>query len=326
MVPGKNIGNHVDHLFAAREVQQRSCQQPPESFPLVGIGNHDCKLTAAAVRDPHQARDADDGTLAFGNQHHLPVVIGKADAGEPVMVRPRLQLDRRKVSLIHGPFGQAPVECNHLRLILGTDGAYYDLRAIKQSSRLHFVQWIGANGGTGQVGFRRVNGMQNNASVQGDQAGGPGEQRVDVNLLDPRLRNHKLAELDQQFLQLVNIHGSAAADAIECGPDPGSLHQTARQGGVQRRQSQGMVFVDLYKLASRTEEQHGAELRINAAAQNQFVAFQAHHGLNGDALKIGLGRMFNHRPPDVAKCLTHRSGAGQVELHSAHVGLMRNGL
>ena len=48
-----------------------------------------------------------------------------------------------------------------------------------------------------------------------------------------------------------------------------------RQRGVQRRQGQRAVVEDLDELAAGAEQQHRAELRVDAAADDQLVAVAA---------------------------------------------------
>ena len=43
---------------------------------------------------------------------------------------------------------------------------------------------------------------------------------------------------------------------------------------VERRQGERAILIDLDQLAARAEQQHGAELRIDAAADDQFVALE----------------------------------------------------
>ena len=52
---------------------------------------------------------------------------------------------------------------------------------------------------------------------------------------------------------------------------------------IQRRQGQSAVAIDFDELAAGTEQNHGSKLGIDAAAENEFVAFQSHHGLNRHA-------------------------------------------
>ena len=122
---------------------------------------------------------------------------------------------------------------------------------------------------------RVVRVVQDHAGVEGDQALGRGEQRVDVDLLDPGLLDDELAEADEQLLQRARSTGARPRTPLQRLEDAGLLHHPPRQRGVQRRQGQGAVLEDLDQLAAGAEQQDGAELRVEAAADDQLVAVEA---------------------------------------------------
>ena len=66
--------------------------------------------------------------------------------------------------------------------------------------------------------------------------------------------------------------GLAAAHALERGVNFRALHHAARERGVERRQAERAVLEHFHQLAARAEQQHRAELRVNAAAEDDFVA------------------------------------------------------
>ena len=74
---------------------------------------------------------------------------------------------------------------------------------------------------------------------------------------------------------------------FERGVDLGPLHHAACQRRGQRRQAQRAVLEDLHERAAEAEQQHRAELRIDAAAEDELVAVAVDHGLDGDALEVG---------------------------------------
>ena len=71
------------------------------------------------------------------------------------------------------------------------------------------------------------------------------------------------------------VHRLAAAHTLQRGVDAGLFHHAAGQRGVERRQAQRAILEDFHQLSAQTEQQHGSELRIDAAAEDQFVAFQS---------------------------------------------------
>ena len=116
--------------------------------------------------------------------------------------------------------------------------------------------------------------MHDHPRVQRQQPLRRGEQRVDVDLLDPALLDDQVAEPDQELLERGQVHRRAAAHALERREDLGLLHHPPRQRGVERRQAQRAILEDLDELAAGAEEQHRAELRVEAAADDQLVAVE----------------------------------------------------
>ena len=100
------------------------------------------------------------------------------------------------------------------------------------------------------------------------------------------------------------------------------LHHPAGQRGVERRQRQCAVLEDLDELASRAEEQDRAELRVEAAADDQLVAVELDHRLDADPLEVFGADALSDRRLDGAVSLADRRGVRQVELHAADVGLV----
>ena len=109
--------------------------------------------------------------------------------------------------------------------------------------------------------------------------------------------------------------------------DLGALHHAAGQGGVERRQGQGLVLEDFDQLAAHAEQQHRPELRVDAAAQDDLVAVgQLDHLLHGDALEVLGALLLGHRGLDVVEGLAHVGLVLEVQLHAADVGLVGDGL
>ena len=73
---------------------------------------------------------------------------------------------------------------------------------------------IGPDGGLGQRRFRGLWVVQHDARVQGQEASGRGDERIDVNFLDPRLLDDQLAEAHQQLFQRGDVHRGASAHAL----------------------------------------------------------------------------------------------------------------
>ena len=110
---------------------------------------------------------------------------------------------------------------------------------------------------------------------------------------------------------------------LQRGVDPGLLHHPPGQRGVQRRQRQRAVLEDLDELAAGAEEQDRAELRVEAAADDQLVAVELDHRLDGHALEVLRRRRARATDASMAPIgAADGVGVGQVELHAADVGLV----
>ena len=97
-----------------------------------------------------------------------------------------------------------------------------------------------------------------------------------------------------------------------------------RQSGIERRQTERSVFEYLDKLASRAKEKDRTELRVQAAANDQLVAIELDHGLDAHPLEMLTTTVARDTGGDRLISLAHGVLAGHVELHAAHVGLVRD--
>ncbi len=143
--------------------------------------------------------------------------------------------------------------------------------------------------------------------------------------LNARVLHNQLAEAHENSFQVLEIDRCPAANALQRFVDVRLLHQALRERGVERRQSQSAVAVNLHELAARTKKNDGAELWVDAAAQNQLVSLQLHHGLDGDAEERFRPGSFAHRGFDFGERATDRVFRCEIELHAADVGLVRDG-
>ena len=128
------------------------------------------------------------------------------------------------------------MESHHQRFVLGPDRPDYNGCAARGRPRNDVLGGIGADGGARQLVRIDLRAMEDHPGVERDQPSGRGEQRVDVDLLDPGVFDHQPAEPDQQPLQRAEIDGSVTApDALQELEDPGLLHHPPRQRRVQWR-------------------------------------------------------------------------------------------
>src|SRR3712207_3191675 len=121
---------------------------------------------------------------------------------------------------------------------------------------------------------------------EGDQALWGGQERVDVELFDPGLLDDELARAHEQPLQGADVYRRPAPDATEGLEDAGPFHHSPGERGGQRREGEGPVSVHLDQRATGPEEQDGTELRVRAAADDQLVAVEVDHPLDGGSAEV----------------------------------------
>ena len=138
--------------------------------------------------------------------------------------------------------------------------------------------------------------MDDHPRVERQQAIGRGEQGLMSISLIHRCSTTRSAEADQELLERGEVDRPAAAHALERREDLGLLHHPPGQRRIERRQAQRAVLEDLDELAAGAEEEHRAELRVEAAADDQLVAVELDHRLDGHAVEMpGAGAVA--RPP-----------------------------
>ena len=90
------------------------------------------------------------------------------------------------------------MQLDEKQFVFGTDRTDLNLHTILHCGRPHVTLRIGSNGEARNVLFLCFLGIYNDACIERDQAVGRGEQRIDVDFLDPALLNDQLTEADEQ--------------------------------------------------------------------------------------------------------------------------------
>ena len=90
----------------------------------------------------------------------------------------------------------------------------------------------------------------------------------------------------------------------------------------ERRQSQRRIVKHLHQLPARAKQQHRPKLRIHAAAEDQLVAIQPHHGLHGHAHEILRTGFLADAGLDGAKRGPDRFFIRQVQFYATHIALV----
>ncbi len=172
-----------------------------------------------------------------------------------------------------------------------------------------------------------ASGVDLDAGVERDRAGGVRQKRVDVD-------RHDAGEIDNQLRQALErrrnrlaIGRLAVAIARQEATDAGALDQIAGKHAVERRQRDRGVVHHLDGDAAGTEQDDRPEDRIVAHAQNQFLRmFAHHHRLDGIALDIGLRRVLANPALDLGGRRAGRLGRAQIEHDAADIRFVRDRL
>ena len=141
----------------------------------------------------------------LGDQRHLAVVVYKADARQALVGRTLVEVHHVEVAHVDALFGEGLVEAHHQGLVLGPDRAYRHWRAVAQLFVGDVLLRVRTDRRSWEVLFLRLGVVQNDTGVEGYQALGRGQERVDVELFDPGLLDDELAYANEQPLQGADV-------------------------------------------------------------------------------------------------------------------------
>ena len=272
----------------------------PSPWPWKRSPTSRANSASLAAVELAQAADAEDlvvagrGVLAVGHQGHLAVVVDEADPGQAVVGDARAQLHRvevaeRDASARRASRGTATSSGSSS----GRIGRITSARAVLGGPGGDVLRRIGADGGPGQLVARRRPGRGRSpgrrapASRSGEASNG----LMSISLIQGCSTTSWLKRT-RSCSSAARSTGWRPRTPFERREDPGLLHHPPGQRRVQRRQGQRAVLEDLDELAAGAEEQHRAELRVEAAADDQLVAVEPDHRLDGHALEVpGAGAL-----------------------------------
>src|SRR5512132_2972711 len=180
---------------------------------------------------------------------------------------------------MHTAIGKRFVKFDHERLVLRPDRTNGHFNAAN-FSRDHVIGRVWPDWRSREFGFAYLRIVQDHARIQRDDLFGRNEERIDVDFLNPALFDHQLAEAHQQFFQGGQIDWAASTKAQGSAVNLRSLHQSPRQGAIQRRKAERAVFENLNKISAGAEQKHRPELGIDAAAENKLVTILRDHRLH----------------------------------------------
>ena len=162
-----------------------------------------------------------------------------------------------KVAQVDAALGKARVETNHQRLVFGTNRTQDDVGAVLHAPGADVLHRIRANGQARQVALGHIRRLEHDAGVQSDQSILGSEQRVDIDFLDPALLRHQVAEADQQAFERGQVDGLSSAHAASAVKMLVRSIKSAGERGVERRQSQRAVLIDLDQLSTAPNSNTG---------------------------------------------------------------------
>jgi len=204
--------------------------------------------------------------VPYGHQGDLAIVVVEADPYEPLVRNTFSEVHQMEVTQVYAALGELAVEPHHQRLVLGTNRTNQHVLAVLEFPRPGVLRRVRPD-----RRFRRIHGLarvQNYTGIQRQQLLRPGEQGINVDFLDPFLFHHQVAEAHQQPFERGQVHRLAPAHTAQRAKNHGALHKPARQRGVERRQTDGAVLIHLHQLPPAAEQQHRAELRIDARSED----------------------------------------------------------
>src|SRR5581483_4709650 len=272
---GDAAGDPVQTFFAS-DLNKQLEKLRTKTFPLPRVTDQNGKLPFVSSMFLDQTSDPENLVSAIrilyvGDQRDLAVVVDETNPAQALMHDACLKAHNSEIAKVNAAIGKCFVEFHHQRLVLRTDWTNGHLDP-GDFSRCNVLDWIRPDCRSGQIRFAHLRIVQHDARIQRHDLFGRNEKRVNVDLPDPALFDHQLAEAHKQLFKRVEIHGATSAKTffqrvINLRP----FHQPARQCAIKRRKAQRAVLENFDKISACAEKKHRPELRVDAAAENQFV-------------------------------------------------------
>ncbi len=291
-------------------------------MPLAVRAHQDGELRALVAGVGDRAHDADRlgravRAVAQGDERHLAVVIDLREGREELV---REAIRRPEEAELQIFLGDALEEGAMQRLVLGPDRAERQgFTGREREARDQFARIRSYREAHGRI--RR----DGRAGVESEHAALVAEQGIDVELDEPRLIDDELRQPEQGVDERVEGDGRPVAIAAQQTRDARALDELARERGIQRRQRDGGIAQDFDRGAARAEHQRRPEHGIAGQAEQELVgAAERRHALHGVAAVMRLGPVSPEILVDAGEGGVQRGGIGQIELHAADVGFVRD--
>src|SRR5262249_37596756 len=146
-----------------------------------------------------------------------------------------VKLELAEITVIDTLGRKRLMEPDHQWLVLRPDRANHHCGAILEGPGAAVLDWGRTDSRVWQLRRRSGWRVKNDAGVQRHNTFGGNQERIDINLGDPRLLDHQLAEANQQFFQGGQVDRRPAAHALERLVDAGLFHDSSSEGGIERR-------------------------------------------------------------------------------------------
>ena len=106
----------------------------------------------------------------FGDEGDFAVVVVEAHAGEALVGNALIELQLAEVAVVDAFLGQGLVELDQQRFVFRPNGPDGDGSSVLQLPRGDVLSRVRPDGGLGQLVFRHVLGVHDDAGVQRDEA------------------------------------------------------------------------------------------------------------------------------------------------------------
>src|SRR5271165_5187973 len=106
----QNCRGKVPDLLVPGEANQEPYQFASHAPALEQVANDDGHLGFTRLSGLHQPTNADDVLSVLGDERHLTVVVDEADARQPFMIDPLLELHPMEIAQVDRALRQSSVE------------------------------------------------------------------------------------------------------------------------------------------------------------------------------------------------------------------------
>lgn len=310
----------------ARVLDHDAHQLPADAVALEVGADQDAVLAALVIGVGVQAHRPQHvaGLGGDGHQRDRTGVVELGQPGDEFVAEMLHRLEEAQPQVFVGDAGEEGAE---QRIVFWAHRAHQRVCAIAQADLALPFLGVWENGKARmaaplvQLARRR----HRHTGVQRDHTVAVGQQRVDVQLGDFGDVGGQLRQLDQHQRHRALVGGRHVAVGLENARDAGAADQLVGQAQVQRWQRELAVVDDFNRGAAAPEHDRRAEHRVVGDAGDQFARLRPQHGgLHDQPFDHRAGMRAARTRQDAGGRFAHRSDAGEIQAHTAHIGLVRD--